>query len=153
MQALDDLKAVLAGEIASCGFSDIPYAQFLGFKAQKSEQTGELVIVMPYSEHLIGTPQPARLHGGTVAALLEFAGSMAVTYAAAAQQAATFTAMPKPISVTTEFMRGGAPEEMFARAEVLRLGRRVGNVRALAWQGDPNKVNATATMTFLMPGV
>jgi len=151
MAFMDDLNGILSGDADSCAFPSLPYAQFLGFQGRANKETGGLEVVMPFDQSLIGSPNPPRLHGGTVGALLEFAGSVAVIYEASKQLDLTIASLPKPISITVEFMRGGATEDMFARAEVLRLGRRIANVRALSWQSDPSRINATATMTFLMP--
>jgi acyl-coenzyme A thioesterase PaaI-like protein len=42
--------------------------------------------------------------------------------------------VPWPIDVTIEYLRSGRPVEIYARAEVKRLGRRVANVQVEAWQ-------------------
>lgn len=152
MPLLDDLSALLDGRVERCAIPCIPYVAFLGVEAFRSRETGGIDFVMPYSEHLIGTPKPPRLHGGAVGALLELAGSFAVILAARGKHGGALMGLPKPIGITVEFMRGGAPDEMFARGEVLRLGRRVANVRATAWQGsDPSRISASANMHFLMP--
>lgn len=152
MSLFDELESVASGARDRCPVTTIPYAAFLGVEACKSEIDGGVDLVMPYSEHLIGTPNPPRLHGGTVGALLELAGSFAVIMAARDQLGGSVTNIPKPIGITVEFMRGGAPEDMVARGEVLRLGRRVANVRSIAWQGaDSSRVSASANMHFLMP--
>ena len=40
----------------------------------------------------------------------------------------------KPITVTVDYMRGGTPRDTFATAEIQRLGSRIANVEAIAWQ-------------------
>lgn len=152
MALLHDLDAVVAGTLDRCTLSSVPYAAFLGIEACQHDASGRMKLVMPYSQHLIGTPKPPRLHGGTVGALLELAGSFAVIMAARGEVKGQQLDIPKPIGITVEFMRGGAPEDMYALGEVLRLGRRIANVRATAWQGDdPSRISASANMHFLMP--
>jgi acyl-coenzyme A thioesterase PaaI-like protein len=56
----------------------------------------------------------------------------------------------KPINVTVNFMRGGGEHETFAGAVVTRLGRRVANVEAHAWQEDRGKPIAAAQMNVLL---
>ena len=47
----------------------LPYARFLGLQ---SRMTGDdLVVVMPFADHLVGNPMLPALHGGSTAALLE----------------------------------------------------------------------------------
>ena len=46
-----------------------PYARFLGVRTEEAD--GELLFVMPFGERVTG--RPGYLHGGAIAALLEFA--------------------------------------------------------------------------------
>lgn len=121
----------------------IPYARWLGLHAAEGE--GEALAVLPYAEPLIGNPAPAALHGGVIGAFLELA---ATAHLAAAQGLAR---PPKPIGVTIDYLRSGRPQETFARAEIRRLGRRVANVRAEAWQDDPAAPIAALHGHFLVP--
>ncbi|MEO0412144.1 MAG: PaaI family thioesterase [Pseudomonadota bacterium] len=148
---LADIDAVLRGEKTAHVITSIPYATFLGLRICK-DVDGALAVEMPYKEALIGSPRPPRIHGGTIGALLEFAGTIAVARAARDDTDQALGTLPKPIGITIEYMRGGAPEDIMASAQVLRLGRRIANVRATAWQERKDKPNATATMHFLMPG-
>ena len=56
----------------------------------------------------------------------------------------------KPINVTVDYMRGGRDKPTFARGVVTRLGGRVANVEATAWQDDPAKPIAAARMNYLI---
>ena len=56
----------------------------------------------------------------------------------------------KPVNVTVQFMRGGIDHDTFAAAIVTRLGRRVANVEAHAWQRDRTKPIAAAQMNLLL---
>jgi uncharacterized protein (TIGR00369 family) len=114
-----------------------PYAALLGLYRQ-----GE-VLVMPYGVHLIGSP--GRLHGGAVAGLMEIAANLAVRDALAGK-----AAQVKPVNVTVDYLREGAAEDCFAAAFVMRLGRRVANVRVEAWQGDRARLIAAARLNLLI---
>jgi uncharacterized protein (TIGR00369 family) len=113
-----------------------PYAAFLGLRAD-----GDL-LVMPFASSLIGAP--GRLHGGAIAGLLEIAALRAVL--ARLPEGAT----AKPISVTVDYLREGRMIDSFARAHVLRLGRRVANVRADLFQDDPDRLVASARLNILL---
>jgi acyl-coenzyme A thioesterase PaaI-like protein len=56
----------------------------------------------------------------------------------------------KPVNVTVDFMRGGRDKPTRSRGIVTRLGTRVANVEATAWQDDPAKPIAAARMNYLI---
>jgi acyl-coenzyme A thioesterase PaaI-like protein len=58
--------------------------------------------------------------------------------------------MPKIVTITVDYMRSGASRDTFATAVATRVGRRVVNMRATAWQEDRNKPIATANVNFLL---
>ena len=47
-------------------------------------------------------------------------------------------------------MRGGRDKPTRSRGIVTRLGTRVANVEATAWQDDPDKLIAAARMNYLI---
>jgi acyl-coenzyme A thioesterase PaaI-like protein len=114
-----------------------PYAAMLGLR-----HDGE-VMVMPFELLLIGSP--GRLHGGAVAGLMEIAANLAVRDALQGADAQL-----KPVNVTVDFLREGAPEDTFAQAFIQRIGRRVANVRVEAWQADRSRLIAAARMNILI---
>ena len=120
-----------------------PYAQFLGITQRRSED-GELMFVMPFADVVLG--RPGFLHGGAIAGLLEFAGIGAIFEALGEREGVTV----KPINVTVSYMRGGTGQDTFAAATVTRLGNRVANVEAHAWQSNRAKPIASAQMNVLL---
>ena len=120
-----------------------PYAELLGLSTRRSDD-GELLWVMPFREAVVG--RPGFLHGGAIAGLLEFA-ALGTLYDALGEGEGVKV---KPINVTVDFMRGGAEHETFAAATVTRLGNRVANVEAHAWQQDRARPIAAAHMNLLL---
>ena len=120
-----------------------PYALFLGIDTRRSDE-GELQFVMPFGDVVLG--RPGYLHGGAIAALLEFAAFGALYEALGSRDGVTI----KPVNVTVQYMRGGAQHDTFAAATVTRLGNRVANVEAHAWQLDRAKPIAAAQMNLLL---
>ncbi len=120
-----------------------PYAQFLGIRAERSE-AGELLFVMPFADVVLG--RPGYLHGGAIAGLLEFAAFGALYEALGGETGVTM----KPVNVTVQYMRGGTQHDTFAAASVTRLGNRVANVEAHAWQHDRAKPIAAAQLNVLL---
>jgi uncharacterized protein (TIGR00369 family) len=119
-----------------------PYARFLGISARRADD-GELFYVMPFGDVVLG--RPGYLHGGAIAGLLEFAAFGALYEALGEHQAKA-----KPVNVTVQFMRGGASHDTYAAATVTRLGKRVANVEAHAWQLDRAKPIAAAQLNVLL---
>jgi uncharacterized protein (TIGR00369 family) len=119
-----------------------PYAQFLGITTRRSDE-GELQFVMPFGDAVVG--RPGYLHGGAIAGLLEFAAFGALYEALGSQEAKV-----KPVNVTVQYMRGGIQHDTFASAVVTRLGKRVANVEAHAWQLDRAKPIAAAQLNILL---
>jgi uncharacterized protein (TIGR00369 family) len=106
----------------------IPYAQFLGVRAEL--RGDELTLVLPYAEHLVGNPLLPALHGGVIGALMELT---ALTQLAITSKSDKF---PKTIDVGFDYLRSGKPLDTYARARVVKIGRRIANVQAEAWQAE-----------------
>ena len=119
----------------------IPYSGFLGLEAFTDERG--LVTVLRYRDSNIGDPRLPALHGGVVGALLEHA---AILHLLAETESDT---LPKIITVSIDFLRPCRDQDTFARGTIVRLGRRIANVRVEAWQKDPATPVAAAHATFL----
>ncbi|MGR6328513.1 PaaI family thioesterase [Sphingomonas sp. XXL09] len=119
-----------------------PYARLLGVTVETKADAAPL-IVMPFGDDVLG--RPGFLHGGAIAGLLEIAAIAALRHALAVEGGGRI----KPIGVTVDYMRGGRDKPTFAQGIVSRLGTRIANVDATAWQDDPAKPIARARMNFL----
>jgi len=119
-----------------------PYAALIG--AVPDPDASEPVLVMPFGEAVLG--RPGFLHGGAIAGLMEMAAVAALQRALAAEGGGRI----KPIGVTIDFMRGGRDKPTRAAGIVTRLGTRVANVEAIAWQDDRAKLIAAARMNYLV---
>ena len=120
-----------------------PYARLLGISTRRSED-GELLFVMPFADVVVG--RPGYVHGGALAGLLEFAAFGALYEALGSRDGVTM----KPVNVTVQYMRGAAHHDTIAAARVTRLGNRVANVEAHAWQLDRAKPVAAAQLNVLL---
>jgi uncharacterized protein (TIGR00369 family) len=118
-----------------------PYAQLLGLRIDDSD--AECRLVMPFTEDVVG--RPGFLHGGAIAGLLEFAAFTALARAIGDDGVGM-----KPITVTVDYLRGGGGHDTFAAAHILRLGSRMANVEATAWQSDRAAPIASARLNFLL---
>ncbi|MCJ7421743.1 PaaI family thioesterase [Sphingomicrobium astaxanthinifaciens] len=120
-----------------------PYAQLLRLSVSKRE--GRVHFVMPFHEDVTG--RPGFLHGGAIAALLEFAAYATLRDRLGAEEAQVRI---KPVTVTVDYMRGGRPRDTHAEAVIERLGRRLANIDAFAWQENRDAPIASARMNVLL---
>ncbi|WP_310496728.1 PaaI family thioesterase [Sandarakinorhabdus sp.] len=121
----------------------LPYGRLLALSFARD--AGGVHLLMPYADALIGSP--GRLHGGSIAGLMELAGMACVI---TAQPAGEPLPRIRPITITVDFMREGAARDTYAAGTVSKLGRRVVNVRTTAWQADRAKPIAAANINFLI---
>lgn len=118
-----------------------PYAELLNLRVEETDD-GPLW-VMPFAEDVVG--RPGFLHGGAIAGLLEIAAFSGLSRAIGDDKVAM-----KPITVTVDYLRGGGDADTFATAIVERLGTRVANVEAVAWQKERTSPIASARLSFLL---
>lgn len=129
-------------ERVTAAIARIPYAGFLGVRAELKGD--ELTLVLPYSEHLVGNPLLPALHGGVVGALMELT---AITQLAIASKSEKFA---KTIDIGVDYLRSGKPIDTYARARVIKIGRRIANVQAEAWQNERSQPIAAMHGHFLV---
>jgi len=120
-----------------------PYAEILRVSVE-AEDGAPPVLLMPYADDVLG--RPGFLHGGAISGLLEMAAIAALQHALEAEGGGRI----KPVNVTVDFMRGGRDKPTRAAGVVTRLGTRVANVEATAWQDERDKPIAAARMNYLI---
>ncbi|OYY71179.1 PaaI family thioesterase [Sphingomonas sp. 28-63-12] len=123
-----------------------PYAELLGLIIEPAK-AGPPLLMMPFATGVMG--RPGFLHGGAIGGLLEMAAIASLQHALAAEEGEG-SARIKPINVTVDYMRGGREKETRAQGIVTRLGNRVANVEAHAWQDDRDRPIASARMNYLI---
>lgn len=101
-------------------------------------------MVMPFHQGVLG--RPGFLQGGAISGLLEVAAIASLHHALEGEGGGRI----KPINVTVDFMRGGRDRETRATGRITRLGNRVANVVAFAWQDDRDRPIAAARMNYLI---
>ena len=139
----------------------VPYIRWLGI--QFDRRGDELTAVLPFDEKLIGNPLLPAIHGGVTAAFLEVTAIVELTWTAIwedmeegriapdASVPDSLPRLPKTIDFTVDYLRSGLPRDAYARARVVRSGRRYASVQVEAWQDNRSRLFAQATGHFLMP--
>lgn len=120
-----------------------PYAQTLGLTVDGGE-SGAPVLLLKFSENVTG--RPGFLHGGAIAGMLEMAGIGALFASFADGEVPRL----KPVNITVDFMRGGRDKDTRAVGIISRIGTRIANIEAIAWQDDRAQPIAAARMTVLL---
>jgi acyl-coenzyme A thioesterase PaaI-like protein len=146
------LKALVSG---------VPYLNWLGVRFDR--RGDELTATLPFDEKLIGNPALPALHGGVTAAFLEMAAIIELSWSAMwedlesgriapdAEVPNSLPRLPKTIDFTVDYLRSGLPRDAYARARVVRSGRRYASVHVEAWQDNRDRPIAQGTGHFLMP--
>jgi uncharacterized protein (TIGR00369 family) len=129
------MKAFLAGW---------PYARFLGI--EPAAQGEAVTAVLPFSAHLVGNPLIPALHGGVVGGFLELTALAELAASAPDGHA------PRTVDITIDYLRPARAATTYARAEVIKRGRRVVNVQVTAWQENPATPVATLRGHFVWNG-
>lgn len=123
-----------------------PYASALGI-AVDSIEGGIPILTVDFSDAVQG--RPGALHGGAISGLLETAGYALLRRALAGADRET---RMKPINLTVQFLASGKPRPTFAKARIVKLGRRTANLSVEAWQDDPTRPIASAVMNVMVAG-
>ncbi|MFT4096357.1 MAG: hotdog domain-containing protein [Rhodoblastus sp.] len=120
-------------------FANSPFARCLGIRIGDDG-----VPVMPFSQRIIGNPILPAIHGGITGAFLETTAIVNLT------QELGVTRLPKPIGLTINYLRSGRALDTYAKASIVKQGRRVVAFEARAWQDDPAKPIASAFGHFML---
>jgi len=120
----------------------MPYANFLGIEVR--ENAAELLFVLPFREDLVGNRWLPALHGGVVGAFLELVATGALFTQTEEGR------VPKPIDFNVDFLRSVGPRPTLGKATIVKHGRRIANVRVIAWQTDETRPVAAGTGNFLL---
>lgn len=141
--------------------SGIPYVRFLGVTFDR--RGDELTAVLPFAADHIGNPMIPALHGGVTSAFLEVTAILCLSWAnlwddieagridPAQLSAGTLPNLPKTINFTVDYLRAGLPRDAYARARILRSGRRFASVQVEAWQDNVARPFALGLVHLLLP--
>jgi len=139
----------------------VPYSSWLGIVFERKGD--ELTATLDFAEKVVGNPMLPAIHGGATAAFLEATATIELAWSmlwveietgrldAAALTPQTMPRLPKTIDLTVDYLRPGLPRDAYARARVVRSGRRYASVQVEAWQDNRDRLFAAATGHFLMP--
>ncbi len=120
----------------------IPFVATLGM--QCDVKGDEMTAILPFQEKLIGSVALGALHGGAIGSFLELCAMSQVFLKTELERP------PRPINLTIDYLRSAKAEDLYARARITKLGRRIANVRCEAWQAERSKPVAALHAHFLV---
>ncbi len=134
--ASDGEGAVLAG---------VPHSAAMGMRLISAEG-GEAILMLPYSDELVGDITTGVLGGGAITALLDTCCGASVFACKTKDILSTAT-----LDLRIDYMRPATPgKDVYAHAECYRITRSVAFVRALAWTEGRDRPVATASAAFIV---
>jgi uncharacterized protein (TIGR00369 family) len=122
-----------------------PFAQELGMHCEVMGD--EMTAILPFQDKLIGNVAIRAIHGGAIGAFLEIT-AMAQVFLVTEH----LTRPPRPINLTIDYMRQAHAKELYARATITKMGRRMCSVHAEAWQDEKSKPVTTLMAHFMVGG-
>ena len=122
--------------------SGVPIVETLGMRCEVKGD--DMTAVLPFQKKLIGNFTIKALHGGAIGTLLEMTAMAQLFLDADVERP------PRTINITVDYLRQGRAEDLFARATVIKMGRRMASVRAEAWQAERNKPVAALLGHFIL---
>ena len=119
------------------------HGKTLGLKMTEINR-GEINLVFPYKEEVVGNPLTGVVHGGVIVSLLDTAcGSAAMTVL-------TTPAVAPTMDLRLDYMHPAEPyEPVYVSAKVYRNTSNVLFCRGSAWQDDPDNPIAHCVATFM----
>ncbi len=120
----------------------IPFFRFLDLHIER-QGDDSVETTMPFDDRLIGNPYHRNIHGGIISSFMEATSSLAVFDKPE-------NGKPKPINLNVDFLRPAKAKPVHCLARIIRAGRRIASVEALAWQDDAEKPVAKGLFHFLL---
>ena len=145
----------LFGILASFYEENMPFNKVLGIKMEKLT-LDKAVVSFHMKEDLVGNSHMKILHGGVIAAVLDFAGGVVAQLSVIEQmkEATPDELMQRLVQMGTidmrvDYIRPGRGEKFTATGEVLRLGNKVAVSRTVLYN-EEDVLIAAATGTYLV---
>ena len=122
--------------------ASMPFARTLGMRCEVLGD--EMTAILPFQEKLIGNVAIRALHGGAIASFLEMTAMLQIFLVS------DMPRPPKPVNITIDYLRQGHAKDLYARAYVMKMGRRLASVRAEAWQENRADPVSAITAHFMV---
>ena len=102
----------------------VPIVQTLGMRCDVKGD--DMTAILPFNNKLIGNFSLRALHGGAIGTFLELTAMAQLFLESDVEK------LPRTINITVDYLRQGRAEDLFARAYIVKMGRRMSSVRVEA---------------------
>jgi uncharacterized protein (TIGR00369 family) len=147
-------QALLDAELTTLVEHKITFNQVLGLKVQQLRP--EFLVRFDMRPELVGHAHYGRLHGGVISATLDAMGGCALMLAIADKHPSESTEQVMhrfvkmgTIDLRVDFLRQGVGTHFIARADVTRLGGRVGSTQ-MRLHNDEGTLIATGAAAYIV---
>lgn len=138
----DIAKSGSRSEQLAAHLARVPIVKTLGMYCDVKGD--DMTAVLPFQDKLIGNFTIKALHGGAIGTFLE------LTAVAQLYLDVEVERLPRTINITIDYLRQGQAENLYARAHIIKRGRRMASVRCEAWQSEREKPVSAMTGHFLL---
>ncbi len=144
MRGKPEEKQAVLERVERAMLAAVPYNAALGLRVEDIGP-GHATLRLGYRSDLVGNPETGVLHGGVVTGLIDATCGVAV-----------FLGLEQLTRIATldlriDYLRPATPAlDVRARADCVKVTRRVAFVRALAYHDDPADPVAAAAGTFMI---
>lgn len=135
-------EAPTRGDLLEGFLAEVPIVKTMGMHCDIKGD--DMVGVLPFQKKLIGNATIKALHGGAIGTFLEMTAMAQLFLVADVERP------PRTINMTIDYLRQGRAQDLYARATIVKLGRRMASVRAEAWQSERDKPVAALLGHFLL---
>jgi acyl-coenzyme A thioesterase PaaI-like protein len=109
----------------------MPYARHLGIGVAGNGGADSILFHLPFEARLVGNVTLPAYHGGAVAAFMQVA-ALTTVYDLIAEDR-----LPKLVNFAINYPSSAGPQDLYAKCEVHRVGRRIATVGIRCWQNNP----------------
>lgn len=134
MSALEHIDLIKAYAARS------PISKWLGFSVDAHGE--DLLFRLAFDEQHIGNAMIRALHGGAIAAFLEFASEAALHAILKGEKKVS------AINTDIDYLTSARAQDMAGRVRFLRVGRRIAFAEAVGWQKDEASLVAAGRFRF-----
>jgi uncharacterized protein (TIGR00369 family) len=139
---MTDTPDLIRAQLLEGFLAQVPIVRTLGMHCDIKGD--DMVGVLPFQKKLIGNFTIKALHGGAIGTFLEMTAMAQLFLVSESERPA------RTINITVDYLRQGKAQDLYARATVVKLGRRMASVRAEAWQAERDKPVAALLGHFLV---
>ncbi|MGC6471645.1 MAG: PaaI family thioesterase [Parvibaculales bacterium] len=138
-------------DLINARLEDMPFAAHVKIELVGLENG--VTLRLEADETVFGNSEIRAMHGGCMAGLLETAAVLEAARHMTERKTLDVADIPVPLNTTTQYLRGGKAVPTYARAEMLKHGRRSSTLVCRLWQESEEVPLASMTAIMMTPSL